>query len=75
MWHIERIFAKAKLQKHKQSLKSNIRSIIKSIKKWGFKHRLAVKVNRLIALMTPTESCGLDGVSVTSSHHVSQSQQ
>lgn len=34
-----------------------------------------MKVIRLIALMTPAESRGLAVVSVTSSHHVSQSQQ
>lgn len=34
-----------------------------------------MKVIRLIALMTPAESCGLAVVSVTSSHRVSQSQQ
>lgn len=34
-----------------------------------------MKVIRLIALMTPAESCGLAVVSVTSSHHVTQSQQ
>lgn len=49
--------------------------VIKRNKQQVFKHRLALKVIRPIAVMTPTESCGLGGVSVTPSHHVSQSQQ
>ena len=49
--------------------------VIKSNKQQAFKHRLGRKVIRPIAVMTPTESCGQDGVSVTPSHHVSQSQQ
>lgn len=49
--------------------------VIKSNKQQVFKHRLGLKVIRPIAVMTPTESNGQDGVSVTPSYHVSQSQQ
>ena len=41
--------------------------VIKRNKQQVFKHRLGLKVIRPIAVMTPTESCGLAGVSVTPS--------
>lgn len=71
-----------KMQKHNRQMVQPCISIffqhlrvIKSNKQLFFKHRSGLKVIRPIAVMTPTESNGQDGVSVTPSHHVSQSQQ
>lgn len=88
-WHIVNIPAYIlslsctwQMQKHKRQMLQPCISIffqhlwvIKSNKQQVFKHRLGLKVIRPIAVMTPTESCRQDGVSVTPSHHFSQSQQ